>query len=168
MSPVTDQKSVFHCNDYGRNEVFDTFYEDYYEFKHYMNNTYKTITPRFDLITNISNVNVSLQAKIKSLEEEIKSLKNGNSDLNGEIKSRLNVTENLSRVENRHCEDSVTNKDKVNVNYKSDDLKIKIKWQMATSRNKHYHFTNTGKNSFEKNRKSSDIYFDLSNRMIKA
>ena len=33
------------------------------------------------------------------------------------------VIENLPRFENRHCEDSITNKDKVNVNYESEDLK---------------------------------------------
>ena len=73
------------------------------------------------MITNLSNDNVSLQTKIKSLEEEIKSLKNTN--LKGDIKTQLKVTENLSRFENRHCEDSIANKDKVNVNYESNDLK---------------------------------------------
>ena len=51
----------------------------------------------------------------------------------------------LSRFENKHCEDSVTNKDKVNVNYKYDDLKNEIHWQIATSRNNHGHSANTGK-----------------------
>ena len=32
VSPATDQKSAFHCNDYVRNEVFGIFYEDYLEF----------------------------------------------------------------------------------------------------------------------------------------
>ena len=43
VSHVTDQRSAFHCNDYVRNEVFDTFYNDYLEFKH-INNIIKTIT----------------------------------------------------------------------------------------------------------------------------
>ena len=64
----------------------------------------------------------------------------------------------------RHCEDSVTNQDKVNVNYESDDLKNKIQWQIATSRNKHGHFTNTGKNTLERNRKFHEIHFEWSNR----
>ena len=69
VSPVTDQKSAFRCNDYVRKEVFDTFYEESLEFKHYMNDIIKTITPRSELVTNLSKDNVSLQAKIKSLEE---------------------------------------------------------------------------------------------------
>ena len=57
------------------------------------------------------------------LEEESKSFKN---KLIGDIKTQLKVIENLSRCEYRHCEDSLTNKDKMNVNYKSDDLKKEI------------------------------------------
>ena len=72
VSLVTDQNSVFHCNDHVRNEAFDTYYEHYLEFKHYMKDIYKVITPRSDLVTNLSNIDVSLQRKIKSLEEEIK------------------------------------------------------------------------------------------------
>ena len=39
VPPVTDQRSAFLCNDYVRNKVFDAFYEDYLEFKYYMNDT---------------------------------------------------------------------------------------------------------------------------------
>ena len=115
------------------------------------------------MVTNLSNDNVSLQTKIKSLEEEIKSLKNENSNLKGDIKTQLKVTENLSRFGNRHCEDSIANKDKVNVNYESNDLKNESQWQIATSSNKHGHSTNAGKLTFERNRISNDIHFKLSN-----
>ena len=162
MSHVTHQRSAFRCNDYVRNEVFDTFHKGYLEFKHYMNDIIKRITPSSEMVTNLSNDNVSLQTKIKSLEEEIKSLKNENSNLTGDIKTQLKVIENLSRFENRHCEDSIANKDKVNVNYESNDLESQ--WQIATSRNKHGHSTNTGKVALEINRKSNDIHFKLSNR----
>ena len=164
VSHVTHQRSAFRCNDYVRNEVFDTFYKDYLEFKHYMNDIIKTITPSSEMVTNLSNDNVSLQTKIKSLEEEIKSLKNENSNLKGDIKTQLKVTENLSRFENRHCEDSIANKDKVNVNYESNDLKNESQWQIATSRNKHGHSTNAGKVTLERNRKPNEIDFKLSNR----
>ena len=113
------------------------------------------------MVTNLSNDNVSLQTKIKSLEEEIKSLKNENSNLKGDIKTQLKVTENLSRFENRHCEDSIANKDKVNVNYESNDLQNESQWQIATFRNKHGHVTNAWKVTFERSRKSND--FKLSN-----
>ena len=45
--------------------MFDTFYEDHLEFKHYKNDISKTITPRFEIVTNLSNENVSLQKKKK-------------------------------------------------------------------------------------------------------
>ena len=41
---VTHQRSVFLCNAYVRNELLDTFYKDCLEFKHYMNDIFKTIT----------------------------------------------------------------------------------------------------------------------------
>ena len=65
MSHVTHQRSTFRSNLYVRNEVFDAFYEDHLEFKHYKNNIIKTITPRFEIVTNLSNDNVSLQRKNK-------------------------------------------------------------------------------------------------------
>lgn len=52
-----------------------------------MNDITKTIAPSIELVTNLSNNNVSLTTKIESLEEEIKSLKNENSDLIGDIKT---------------------------------------------------------------------------------
>ena len=144
--------------------MFDTFYKDYLEFKHYINDIIKTITPSSEMITNLSNDNVSLKTKIKSLEEEIKSLKNENNNLKGDIKTQLKVIENLSRFENRHCEDSIANKDKVNVNYESNDLKNKSQWQIPTCRRKHGHVTNAGKVTLERNRKPNEIHFKLSNR----
>ena len=133
------------------------------EFKH-MNDIIKTITPSSEMVTNLSNDNVSLQTKIKSLEEEIKSRKNENSNLKGDIKTQLKVIENLSRFENRHCKDLIANKDKVNENNESNDLKNEGQWQITTSRNKHGHSTNAGKSTLERNKKSNDIYFKLSNR----
>ena len=88
MSHITDQRSAFRCKDYARNEVFDTFYQVYLEFKYYMNNAIKITTPNSEMVSNLSN-DVSLQTKIKSLKEEIKSLKNENSNLKGDIKRQL-------------------------------------------------------------------------------
>ena len=68
MPQVTHQRSAFLCNGYVRNEVFDTFYKDCLEFKHYVNDVVKTITTSSEMVTNLSNDNVSLQTKIKSLQ----------------------------------------------------------------------------------------------------
>ena len=61
-------------------------------------------------------------------------------------------------------EDSIANKNKVNVNYESKDLKNQSQWQITTSRNKHGHSTNAGKVTLERNRKPNEIDFKLSNR----
>ena len=87
-----------------------------------MNDIIKTITPSSELVTNLSKDNVFLKVKIKSLKEEIKSPKTENGNLKGDIKTQLKVIENLSRVGNRHCDDSVTNKDMLNVNYVNKDM----------------------------------------------
>ena len=84
-----------------------------------MKDIIKTITPGSETVTNLSNDNVSLQKKIKSLEEEIESVKNENINLKGDIKTQVKVIKNLSRLENRHCEDFIINKEKVNVNCES-------------------------------------------------
>ena len=123
----------------------------------------KTITPSSEMVTNLTNGNVSLQTKIKSLEDEIKSLKNENTSLKGDIKTQLKVMENISRFENRHCQDSVANKDNVNVNYESNNLKNECQLQIAFSRKKHGPSTTAGKVTLERNRKSNDIHFKLSN-----
>ena len=62
---------LFRCNDFFKNEVFNTFYEDYVEFKHYVNDIVKLVT----VITDLSDENSFEKMKIKSLEEEIKSLR---------------------------------------------------------------------------------------------
>ena len=74
------------------------------------------------------------------------------------------VIENISRFKNRHCEDSIANKDKVNVNCEFNNLKNESQWQIATSRNKDGHSTNAGKVTLERTRKSNDIHFKLSHR----
>ena len=94
----------------------------------------------------------------------MKKKSNENSNLKGDIKTQLKVIENLSRFENRHCKDLIANKDKVNENNESNDLKNEGQWQITTSRNKHGHSTNAGKVTLERNRKPNEIDFKLSNR----
>ena len=78
--------------------MLDTFYEDYFEFKYYVNNTIKTTTPSSELVTNLSNDKVSLQTKIKSLEEEIKILRNENSNLKDNIKAQLKFDDHKNEI----------------------------------------------------------------------
>ena len=61
-----------------------------------MNDIIKTITPNPDLVTDLSNENTSLTTKIILLEEEIKTLKDENSNLKDNIKTQLTVIEQNS------------------------------------------------------------------------
>ena len=68
-------------------ELFNTFYDDYIEYKHYVN----------DVIQNNSSTrNKSQQSKIKLLQQESQTLKNENKDLKEENKYHLKIIELLS------------------------------------------------------------------------
>ena len=92
----------FRCNDFVKDEVFNTFYEDYVEFKHYVNDIMKSVTPNSELLTSLSDENDLEKMKIKSLEKEIKNLKNQNTPLRENILTQLKVTENLSGNNDRN------------------------------------------------------------------
>ena len=83
---------LFRCNDFVKNEVFNTFYEDYVECKHYVNDIMKSVTS----VTSLSDENnFEKKKKIKSLEEEIKKLKNENTTLRKNILIHFKIIENL-------------------------------------------------------------------------
>ena len=83
---------LFRCNDFVKNEVFNTFYEDYVECKHYVNDIMKSVTS----VTSLSDENnFEKKSKIKSLEEEIKKLKNENTTLRENILTHFKIIENL-------------------------------------------------------------------------
>ena len=145
-------------NNYVRNEVFQIFYEDYLEFKHYMNDIIKSITPGNELVTNLSDDNASLQSKIDSLERVIERLRSENRNLKDDTKTYLNIIKNLSKSNNIHLEDSNTDKNKSNLSYENGENNNKDLWQIANSRQKHIKTTN------DSNRKSNNIHFELSNK----
>ena len=82
---------LFRCNDFVKNEVFNTFYEDYVKFKHQVNDIVKLVTP----VRSLSDENNFKKTKIKSLEEEIKKLKNENTTLRENILTHFKIIENL-------------------------------------------------------------------------
>ena len=57
-------QSIFRCNDFVKSEVFNTFYEDYVEFKHYVNDILKSVTPNSELLTSLSDENNFEKMKI--------------------------------------------------------------------------------------------------------
>ena len=72
-------------------------------------------------------------------------------------------TEDLYRVRNRG-EVSKLKKIGSSIRLKKLAFRIAVRLLIATPRNKRGHSTNTGKNTLERNRKSNDIHFELSNR----
>ena len=55
--------------------------DNYVEFKHYVNEFMKSVSPHTELSKSLSVENKFLKSKIKLLEEEIKKLKNENTAL---------------------------------------------------------------------------------------
>ena len=47
----------FRCNGFVKNEIFNTFYEDYVEFNHYINDIMKSVTLNSELLTSLSDEN---------------------------------------------------------------------------------------------------------------
>ena len=72
---------LFRYNDYVKNEVFSTFYEDYVEFMDHVNDIMKSVNPNSELLTSPSDENNFEKTKIKLFEEKIKKLKNENTSL---------------------------------------------------------------------------------------
>ena len=77
-------------------DLFNTFYDDYIEYKHYVNDVIQNISFNKELGKSFENETKSQQSKIKLLQQEIQTLKNGNKDLRVENKSHLKIIELLS------------------------------------------------------------------------
>ena len=155
-------RKIFRCNDFVKNEIFDTFYEAYLEFKHYVNDIIETITPSSDLIKNLSNENVSKQKKIEMLQEEIKLLRNENISLKEDIKTQIKAIENLSDYHKRKREDN-NNEDKINQNNKTHENQHE--WQNIISKNINTNNANASdSNMYTRNRKSNPVHFEICNK----
>ena len=144
---------IFRCNDFVKSEVFNTFYEDYVEFKHYVNDIMKSVTPNSELLTSLSDENNCEKMKIKSLEEEIKNLKSENTTLRENIMTQLKNIENLSgnndrRTANTPIIDKTKQKNDFNINNSN--------WQIAHS----------SKSSNKRQRGSKDIHFETSSKSV--
>ena len=77
-------------------ELFNTFYDDYIEYKHYVNDVIENIRSNKELGKSFEDETKYQQSKIKLLQQEIQILKNENKDLKEENKSHLKIIELLS------------------------------------------------------------------------
>ena len=155
-------RPIYSCKEFVRNDIVNTFYEDYLEFKYYINDIIKTITPNPDLVTDFSNENTSLITKITPLEEEIKILKDENSNLKNNIKTQLTIIENLSKFNKDNYKYSVTGKDKEHPNYQKENTRNE-NWQIAHSKTKHASTATIKSNFVERNKKPNGINLELTN-----
>ena len=77
-------------------ELFNTFYDDYIEYKHYVNDVMQNISSNKELGKSFENDTKTQQSKIKLLQQEIQTLKNEKKDLKEENKYHLKIIELLS------------------------------------------------------------------------
>ena len=75
-------------------EMFNTFYDDYIEYKHYINDILTSIRPNDEM--NSQNKIDTQEHKIKMLQSELENLKKENKSLIEENKSKLKIIEILS------------------------------------------------------------------------
>ena len=74
-------------------DLFNTFYDDYIEYKHYVNDVIQNISSNNELGKSFEIETKSQQSKMKLLQQEIQTLKNENKDLKEENKSHLKIIE---------------------------------------------------------------------------
>ena len=119
------QTSALLNHSYVSNYVFDTFYVDYVEFKKYM-----------DDIINILNIKNAVceksrsnkdQSKLQFLQAEILKLRNENTSLKDDNKSKLKIIESRTTCQ-RSC--TIVNNDKLHVkphSYQNTQTKIDLR-----------------------------------------
>ena len=110
----------------------------------------KSVTPNSELLTSLSDENNFEKMKIKSLEEEIKNLKNENTTLRENILTQLKIIENLSGNNHR----STTNTPIID----------KTKQKMTNINNSNWQIAHSSKSSNKRQGESKDIHFETSNK----
>ena len=89
----SNEQPLSWSNDFVKNQIFNTFYEDCVEFNHYVNEIIKSVSPNSELLTRLSDGNNSQKTKIKSLEKEMKNVKNENITLGENILTQRKIIE---------------------------------------------------------------------------
>ena len=89
------QTNFIHNNIYVKNDAFEAFYEDYLEYKGYVNDILNTLIPTDDILHRIEKENTTEHSKkIKPLQNQIEDLKKENEVLK-EIQYNLQLTDTL-------------------------------------------------------------------------
>ena len=89
------QTNFIHNNIYVKNDVFEAFYEDYLEYKGYVNDILNTLIPKDDILHRIEKENTTEHSKkIKSLQNQIEDMKKKNEVLKEILTSKFDFNEN--------------------------------------------------------------------------
>ena len=88
---ITKKQTKNNC-EYVTKELFDTFYNDYSDSKHYINDILNILNER----NTTSTKKTSVSEQILLLEEHVRILKLENKKLQEERKSQLNIIERLT------------------------------------------------------------------------
>ena len=113
MNRILKKKSEKNQPKYVTMELFDTFYDDYVEYKHCINDIFKSFSVSEDVLNEqqkISKCETSCKEKIKSLENKINILQTENKMLTEESTNYMEIVELLS-VGNQN---KVTEKNNIN------------------------------------------------------
>ena len=89
------QTNFIQNNIYVKNDVFEAFYEDYLEYKGYVNDILNTLIPKDDILHRLEKENTTEHSKkIKSLQNRIEDLKKEIEVLKEIITSKFDFNEN--------------------------------------------------------------------------
>ena len=113
MNRILKKKSEKNQPKYVTMELFDTFYDDYIEYKHCINDIFKSFSVSEDVLNEqrkISKCETSCKERIKSLENKINILQTENKRLTEESTNYMEIIELLS-VRNQN---KVTEKNNIN------------------------------------------------------
>ena len=113
INRILKKKSEKNQPKYVTMELFDTFYDDYIEYKHCINDIFKSFSVSEDVLNEqlkISKCETSYKEKIKSLENKINILQTENKMLTEESTNYMEIVELLS-VGNQN---KVTEKNNIN------------------------------------------------------
>ena len=113
INRILKKKSEKNQPKYVTMELFDTFYDDYIEYKHCINDIFKSFSVSEDVLNEqqkISKCETSCKEKIKSLENKINILQTENKMLTEESTNYMEIVELLS-VGNQN---KVTEKNNIN------------------------------------------------------
>ena len=96
------QTNFIQINIYFKNDVFEAFYEDYLQYKGYVNDILNTLIPKDDILHRIEKENITEHSKkIKSLQNQTEDLKKENEVLKEMLTSKIDFNENNVPNNNR-------------------------------------------------------------------